>query len=158
MTRRLVAAVLWLRSLMLVSALALAACGGPPRAAHDVVRVSAVAVSVADGAFTSAYVAAAERLAAATDDLAEREAGMAPWRAVERALAHAQSAVVMLAAVLDAWRAGAATERDWLGAAACLVPALEAMLDALERHEIQAAPARSALALVRPFATGLCER
>lgn len=132
--------------------LVLVSCSGPPKAAYTAVRVAAVTVRVADVAVTEAMEAVSE----AATDLDSYERRMAPWRTVERAVAHARSAVLVLATVLDAWRAGAAEDRDWFGAAACLVPALEAVAQALQRQGVELPELRSALELIRPFATVLC--
>lgn len=158
----LAALVRWARGHVpvLVAALALTAtlpsCGGPPRAASDVVRVSAVAVEATDAAFQVAYMAAGERALEDAEDLAGYEARMAPWRVTERAIGHARGLVVVLSATLEAWRAGAADERTFVGVVACLVPALEAIVAALEQHDIDVSEVRTFLVLARPFGAALC--
>lgn len=140
--------------------LMLAACSpSAVQRAETGTHLAAIALDTSDAVLAPLAATAAERALASATDLADYQARTAPWRIIESALAEARAVVRLLNTVVQAWKAGAATEADWKAVVACLVPALKQLAEALERHDV--APQLSSVlgqvsAVVGPFAAPMC--
>lgn len=143
-----------------LSVLAMAlGCGGALKTADQVTRVSALTIEATETVLTSLAEDAAERAMEAAADLSDYQARMAPWRVVSRSLSEAKALVRLMDATVQAWRAGVASEGDFLSIVSCLVPAVEELLAALERHGVEHSVLGSLGAIVdiaKPLASGIC--
>jgi hypothetical protein len=132
------------------------ACGGSSLdRARTTVATTARVVAAAD---TVAAGIVAERMdAAETEAELERERERADR--VVRALVTVHASLLAADSALDAVAVGAAEESSWLDAAACVLPALLGLVDALEAWDVGESvtdPLRAAVGLLSAVMGGEC--
>ena len=131
-------------------------CGGTPyERARSTVATTARVVAAAD---TVAADIVAERM-----DATETEAELVREREradrVVRALVTVHASLLAADSALDAVAVGAAEESSWLDAAACVLPALLGLVDALEAWDVGESvtePLRMAVGLLSAVMGGAC--
>jgi len=145
-----------LAALAIVAAVALTSCGGAP---YDNARSTvATAARVAAAADSIAADVIAERIAA-TQSEAELVREERRAARVVRAFVSVHAVLVSADAALDAWAAGSAEEGTWLDAVSCALPAVLALVDALDEYglpETVTEPMRMATAVLSGFLGGEC--
>jgi hypothetical protein len=145
-----------LAALAIVAAVALTSCGGSAMdRARSTISTSARVVAAADSLAADVI---SERIAAAESeaDLVREERRAAK---VVRAFVSVHAVLVSADAALDAWAAGSAEEGTWLSAVSCALPAVLALVEALDEYGLPEAvtePLRMATAVLSQFLGGEC--
>jgi len=145
-----------LAALAIIAAVALTSCGGSTMdRARSTVATSARVVAAADSIAADVIQ---ERIAA-TGSEAELVREERRAAKVVRAFVSVHAVLVSADAALDAWHAGSAEEGTWLDAVSCALPAVLALVDALDEYglpETVAEPLRMATAVLSGFLGGEC--
>jgi hypothetical protein len=147
----------WCHGFALVVLLLVGCGGGPPPEVQSALSVSAHGLEAIDGVLAPRYDEAAAECYDGSETRAAYDACAEPWdiaadarRMVEHTLRAAQLSH-------DAWATGADDDGPFLVAAACLAAALTELAEALGAVGVDMPPdLSSALALVQPYATGVC--